>query len=263
MATSTPVLLWRLLTTVRNWPVYLLNRFGRCEAWPEVRLTFWNGLTMIGRPKSVDRCICNEEWLDRCYEPHQAGIPFDWASAGTIIDIGGHIGGFTLYAAAHAPRALVIAYEPEPSNAQMLRRNVEVNGLQSRITVEQKAVGGQAGTLNLHRSFTASGSGGHSVYDYSGKGEPVPVDMVTLEQVFAAHRIDRCDFLKIDCEGTEYEMLYGLPRALFDRIGFIALEYHHFSKDPRHTPQQLQKHLESVGFTVMEPSKSLFFAYRA
>lgn len=262
MANSAPVLLWRLLTTVRNWPVYLLNRMGRMEGRQRVRIHFWNGMTMTGRPKSVDRCICNEEWLDRCYEPNDAGIRFNWNASRVIIDIGGHIGGFTLYAAAKAPDARIIAFEPEPTNAAILRENITNNHLESRVTVVENAVAAQAGTLTLHRTFSATGSGGHSLYDYAGEGDDVAVTVTTLPDIFTAHGIERIDFLKIDCEGAEYDMLYQLPDDFFARIGFIALEYHHFSADPRHNGPALTEYLRTKGFTVMSPAKSLLFAYR-
>jgi FkbM family methyltransferase len=263
MAAPTPVLLWRLLTTVRNWPVYFRNRFGMMEGSPEVRFRFWNGMTMTGRPKSLDRCIINEEWLDRCYEPNQAGIPFDWSACRTIIDIGAHIGGFTLYAAAHAPNARIIAFEPEPSNARVLRQNIADNHLDARIVAEQKAVAGTRGMLTLHRTFASTSSGGHSLIDYAHEGDDIPVDAITLADMFREHDIQHCDFLKIDCEGAEYDILYGLSDELYRTINFIALEYHHFSPNPKHTGPPLRAHLETKGFTVMTPSKSLYFAYRA
>ncbi len=253
------VLLWRLLTTVRNWPVYFLNRFGYMNNKSEVHFHLWNGMTIVGRPFSIDRAIINEEWLDRCYEPNQSGIHFDWKACTTILDIGSHIGTFTLYAAAKAPNAHITAFEPEPTNAAMLRRNIEINNLGNRVKAVEAAVSGTNGTITLNMT-KASGSGGHSIYSYTSDAKTIEVPMVSLSSILKD--IQHCDFLKIDCEGAEYEAFYNLSDEEFKKIGFIAMEYHHFSKDPTHTPVHLKKFLEDKGFKVMEPAKSLFFAHR-
>lgn len=258
----TPVLLWRLITTVRNWPLYLWNRWGMTEGRDDVRFNLWNGFTIIGRPFSVDRAIINEEWLDRCYEPNDAGIPWDWSSCQTILDVGAHIGTFTLYAAAHAPYARITAFEPEPGNAEILRRNIDVNRLNDRVEAVEAAVGGSNGTIEFHLT-TASASGGHSIFKYAADSRSITVPMISLESVFTERGIDRCDMLKLDCEGAEYEALYGLSAERLARIRFIAMEYHHFSNEPSHAPAHLKIFLEKHGFTVMSPAKSLFFAYRA
>lgn len=47
-----------------------------------------------------------------------------------------------------------------------------------------------------------------------------------MKDVFIDNNIQKCDFLKVDCEGTEYEILYSPPRDIFERIESITIEYH-------------------------------------
>ena len=178
------VLFWRLITTVRNWPVYFLNRFGKMEGKEEIRFKLWNGFTIIGRPFSVDRAIINEEWLDRCYEPNDVGITWDWSACKTILDVGAHIGTFTMYAAAHAKNARVIAFEPEPSNAAVLRKNIAVNHVEDRVQAVEAAVSNKNGTATFHLT-TASASGGHSMFQDTEASKTITVPMISLESVFA------------------------------------------------------------------------------
>ncbi len=255
-------LLYRLITSVKNWPVYFLNRFGYMEGRKEVRFKLWNGMTVVGRPFSIDRAVINEEILDRCYEPNDVGIPFDWSSCKTIIDIGSHIGVFSMYAAAKAKHARIWAFEPEHSNAETLRRNIEANHLEGRMQAIESAVGATDGTVTFHVSFEKSASGGHSVYDYTNHGKAVTVPAISFSAWLERENIGPIDFLKVDCEGAEYEIFYGLTHDQMKRIRFIAMEYHHFSKDPRHTPVALRSFLEMHGFMVTEPHKSIFFAWR-
>ncbi|TSC80414.1 MAG: FkbM family methyltransferase [Candidatus Peregrinibacteria bacterium Gr01-1014_25] len=221
MSTPTITLLWRLLTTVRNWPVYFLNRFGWMEKRSEVRFHLWNGMTIIGRPFSVDRAIINEEWLDRCYDPNALGLSWDWRSCRTIVDIGAHIGTFTLFAAAHAPGARIVAVEPEPSNAQLVRRNIGVNRLGGRVELVEAALGAADGSATLHVTFARSGSGGHSLIRYEEASTSVTVPVVCLASLFQRHGIDVCDVLKIDCEGAEYDALYATPPDILRHVGGV------------------------------------------
>ena len=84
--------------------------------------------------------------------------------------------------------------------------------------------------------------------------------MLSLQAVFDQQEIAFCDFLKIDCEGAEYEMLYNLPTAYFTKIGLFAIEYHHVPDKPEYTPEALSAFLEERGFTVHRYKKYHLFA---
>lgn len=240
-----------------NWPVYFFNRFGRIKK--SVRYHLWNGLTITTRPYRIDGSALNEVWFDRSYDPNAFGIPFDWKHARHIVDIGGHIGTFTLFAAAKARDAKIVTLEPEPGNFVVLTANVAENNLLPRITLHNMGLGnGQPITL-----YTFAGDrGGNSVYRNQDGGVPIIIETISLKDIFDRHNIDVCDYLKIDCEGAEYEALYTLPPEYFARIRMIGMEYHHFSQDSTHNGDALQKHLENNGFTVKRHKKSMMLAFR-
>lgn len=247
----------RLVTTVRNWPVYFLNRFGLTKGVVEYRLR--SGMTILSRPYSVDGSALNEVWFDHCYDPNFFGLPFDWKNAKHVVDVGGHIGTFTLFAAAHAPDASIVTLEPEADNFAVLAANIAANHLLNRVTLHNVGLG-DGNSVEL---FTFPGDhGGNSVYRPSEGGIPVRIETISLPTLFEKHGIDRCDYLKLDCEGAEYEALYGLPAEYFPRIRCIGMEYHHFSKDPRHNGGSLQAFLESKGFRCVRHKKSMMFAIR-
>jgi FkbM family methyltransferase len=248
-----------LVSKVRNWPVYLGIRYGFIKQ-EEVCYELRNGTKVLGRSYALDGTVLNDVWLEESYDPNHFGVAFDWQSCRTIIDVGGNIGTFTLFAAWKAPAARIVALEPEPGNAAMWRKNVALNQLEHRTLLIEAGVGAQEGTAQLH--VYDKNSGGHSLFQFTEKSHPIPVKLHTLQHVFEEQHIQTCDFLKLDCEGGEYEALYGLKPDTLQSIRFIAVEYHHFSKDPRHTPEQLRAFLETHGFTVMQPKKSIFFAYR-
>lgn len=252
-------LVWRLIVVVRNWPVYWLNRFGYTKN--NVTYQLRNGLSITSRAFAIDGGALNDVWFDESYEPNHFGIAFDWSACKTIVDIGANIGTFTTYAGYKSPQAAIVAVEPEPNNLVMLKGNVEANHFQNRVTVVPAAIGGQDGTVTLH--ITEKSSGGHSLYHRYGKTSDVDVAMISLRSLLTKHNIGVLDFLKLDCEGGEYDALYSLSPQELARIRFMAVEYHHFSPDPRHTPDQLRAFLTQNGFVIQPGKKSMFFAKNA
>ncbi|MFA5800105.1 MAG: FkbM family methyltransferase [Candidatus Peribacteraceae bacterium] len=249
--------LWKLIRVVRNWPMYLLCRFGLCPGIVRYRLRC--GLSLITRSKTNDRGCLVDVWLDHAYDPNHFSIPFDWASARTIVDIGAHIGAFSLYAAWKAQSARVICLEPDQSNFALLKRNIESNALIGRIAAENIGIGnGEEMTL-----YTFPGDcGGNSLFRSTEGGTPVTIHTLALRELFDRYSISRCDYLKLDCEGAEYEALYSMPKEDLQRVRCIGMEYHHFSLDPAHRPESLIKFLEENGFNVTKHRKSMLIAIR-
>jgi len=172
-----------------------------------------DGAPVRGPSDYYDRQLLNDIFARDRYRVN--GIaPGSW---GTVIDVGANIGLFSIRAAALARR--VLAFEPMPSNFKYLKTNV---GRFRHVEPIEKAVLGRPGTVDLHVS---SNPGAHSVLPMES-GSKVPVEAVTLERIFADHSIDRCELLKMDCEGAEYESLAAMPAELWPRIDRIRLEYH-------------------------------------
>lgn len=251
-------LLAKLMLTVKNWPLYFRVRYGSSTG--NITYKLRNHMTVTSRCRAIEGMALNDVWLEDSYEPSHAGIPFDWSSCRTIVDVGGNIGTFTLYAAHKSPNARIITVEPEPGNLEMLHKNIADNGLTDRVDVVEAGVGPEEKTTTFY--VTHKTSGGHSLYHYTENSHPVEVKIIPLKTIFERHHLTTCDYLKLDCEGGEYDALYGLPDEILTSIPFIAIEYHHFSKDPHHTPVMLRAFLEAKGFTVIDAKKSIFFAFR-
>jgi FkbM family methyltransferase len=150
----------------------------------------------------------------------------------TIYDIGAHIGTFSAIMAALLPQAEVRAFEPAPENFAMLERNLQHLGVAGRVRATLAGVGGRKGFFStdaIHRSPDTRNTGGHSVtglpiVDAPPGGGPVFAEMVTLGELLEAET--RVDVLKIDCEGSEFEILYGLTPAQIARIDVMLGEIH-------------------------------------
>ena len=73
-----------------------------------------------------------------------------------------------------------------------------------------------------------------------------------MTEILNSNQIEACDFLKIDCEGAEYEILQGTPKTFFKRIRRIAMEYHN---NELHNFREIVSLLRDAEYTVRtEPS---------
>lgn len=169
-----------------------------------------------------------------------AGLPADLVA----LDIGGHIGCFSVGLARHVPGATVHAYEASPSTARWLQRNIDVNALDDRITAHQQAVSGERGTLEF-----ADNSGGSSLNGLTapeGSTVTVQVPAVTVDDAIAAAG-GRVDLVKIDTEGAEYGMLAATTPATWATVQRVVLEYHDV---PGHGWPELESLFEAAGLQV-------------
>ena len=143
----------------------------------------------------------------------------------TVIDVGANIGMFALYAAVEWRAGRVYAYEPFGESRALLARNAERNRVAAIVPLPE-AIAGRAGPRDLHMQ------GRHGVHSLFGdSADAVRIECITLADAFARHDIARCDFLKLDCEGAEYEILLTAPADVLARIDRIAAEYHDWMTD--------------------------------
>ncbi len=193
----------------------------------------------------MDVWILKESCLDRDYERGAVAVRDGW----TVFDVGAGFGDFAVRVARECPAARVFAFEPLPESFARLQEHVRANGVEN-VRAFAQAVAGREGELTL---YTVTGlSGQHRTAGDAARGrqETVRVPATTLARAMDDHGLARCDFLKIDCEGAEYEILFEAGEETLARIGHIALEYH--DAVTAHTHDELARFLESRGFAVRE-----------
>jgi FkbM family methyltransferase len=126
--------------------------------------------------------------------------------ASTVVDIGAHVGYYTLLSA-HAVgwRGRVVAVEPEPGNAALLRENIRRNRLRN-VTVIEAAAWRETTRLHLRRDPVNSGDN-RIVRDGSG----YDVGAVALDERLARLRVSA---VKIDAQGTDHIALEGMRQTI-------------------------------------------------
>jgi FkbM family methyltransferase len=144
----------------------------------------------------------------------------------TVYDVGANVGLMSLVLGSRplAPAVRVHSFEPEPANFRQLGRNIELNGLADRVVPHRLALGAVDGEGELFVRG-GPGEGRHSLASSTGSTGSIRVPLVTLAS-FARSVGDPPDFLKIDVEGAEGQVLAGMtplldqgrPRELFIEI---------------------------------------------
>jgi FkbM family methyltransferase len=141
---------------------------------------------------------------------------------GTVVyDVGANVGIYSLLASSRTgPSGKVYAFEPLERNVQYLRRHMSLNRAQNCVIL-QTAVSNLEGT----RQFSGD-SEGFSMGRLSPKGE-ILVPSTTIDNcIYGEKKLPPPNFLKIDVEGAEMELLLGGSRALAEFHPKIFLEMH-------------------------------------
>ena len=85
-----------------------------------------------------------------------------------------------------------------------------------------KAVAGQSGEISLSFDPSDSFTTTATIFgECTNIDKTIQVPCVTLSEIFEEHHLKRCDLLKMDCEGSEYSILYNCPPDYLERIAFI------------------------------------------
>jgi FkbM family methyltransferase len=247
-------LLWE---TLRAWGIRRWASFW-CSTSPDLTLSM-EGLSFRVRTSSIkskmtDTFAIMETIHHKLYNRRFFDDEFRIDPGDTVVDIGGYIGSFALPAARQATKGRVLSFEPSPENFAQLELNLRLNDL-NNVSVFNVGLASGDRTITLFLDHMNPAS--NSIYLRSDQGKDencVQREAISLATLFSRHGIDFCDFLKVDCEGAEYEILMSAERRLLDRIGKIACELHEPAyygvSDPAHTPEKLVAFLESNGFTV-------------
>lgn len=189
-----------------------------------------------------DLAIANELFLDHQY---QQCDPVIKVAKSAILDIGGHLGFFSLMASTLNPTVPIYSFEPHEGNFKLLKENLKNNRVRN-VKAKQLAVSDQIAELELQISQEDLNHSMERALEPTGQTQKVQT--ITLEKIFEKNRIDHCELLKLDCEGSEFKIIYGSPKSLFKKIDHIFLEYHDWTPGENH--QKLKSYLLNLGYQV-------------
>jgi FkbM family methyltransferase len=132
-------------------------------------------------------------------------------------DIGSNIGIYSIYAALKHKNIEIISFEPSTSNLRVLSRNISINKLQNKIKIFQIPLGNKKNKfLKMKESAFVEGSALHVFgenYNYKGEkflsNNNYKIYGTTINYLLSQKILDIPDYIKIDVDGIEHEILKG------------------------------------------------------
>jgi FkbM family methyltransferase len=247
---------YNLLKTFKNWWLYLAYKYGFTDSELLVFVTR-NGVTVEVPVRLVQ--TFKEIFMDECY---LAGLERAVPDEATVIDIGANAGYFSMFAAAKFPHSRIFSYEPVPVNYAQLQRHRELNSTK-HIKCFPQAVAGKTGEISLAFDSSDSFTTSATMFKPAHAGEEsLKVPCVSLQAVLEENGINKCDLLKMDCEGAEYDILYNCPAAYLQRIDQIAMEVHR-GEEKNQNIDALENFFRQQGFYTRRRPVGMLWAWRS
>ncbi len=190
---------------------FYLNKIFAAPRFKPLKKRFLNHTLHIHDIASYDLCINeifeSEVYKFICRNPKPL-----------IIDCGANMGLSVIYFKTHYPDAQIIAFEADPHIFSFLKKNMSSFNFRDVILIN-KAVWNSSGYV----TFNAEGGAG-------GRIEESIEENISFKKIEATRLRDylesgSVDFLKIDIEGAEYEVLDDC-KDLITKIDYIFIEYH-------------------------------------
>lgn len=162
-----------------------------------------------------------------------------------VLDIGGNLGLFSLYASKYAKQ--VYCVEPTPDHFEMINQMLVFNEI-TNVKPIQKAVYIENTTLPFYQNPNKTMNSLHQAVAHKDY-PPIQVEAVSLDKLFEDEGIEHVDLMKLDIEGTEIEVLSSLGfHKIADKIDVIVTERHAWAG---RNPNQLDEALKNNGFKVL------------
>jgi FkbM family methyltransferase len=153
---------------------------------------------------------------------------------GTVVDAGANVGFFTLLALQNGA-SKVYSIEPDVSAFFCLQKNFRRN---PSVVLIQKALSAVKGTTEF---YYAESNVANSMIKPTTVYMSDVVNTIDLQTIFDIESY--INLIKLDIEGSEFEVIQTLPRELYDRVNQFFIEFHG-------SPTPIERHLKDIGYLV-------------
>lgn len=230
---------WR--QTRQFWPV-LAHYLEVGDPDYPFHITLSNGFTLrTANPSEVK--VFWQVFIRQCYR-----IP---PGCKIIVDAGANVGIFSLWAASQLPQAEILALEPFPETFAALSDHVRLNHIENRVHPVQLGLAAESGNRYMNADGDSPNRGVDLANEKNQTGGKVSVPCTSLADLLQQRNLKSVDFLKMDIEGCEWEVLLSTPEAVLRSIRHIQLEYHEVHAKFGYTPERLFEHLAVAGHRLI------------
>ena len=194
-----------------------------------------------------------EEWRANSCEKEPGTVKWleDNVRADDVVyDLGANVGPYSFIAAhlLEGSKGLVYAIEPSATNFAALFVNTAMNVKTHLVWPLQIALANTDRLLHLHHSDVMTGAASHTLQnDPTEQSHPVPT--WKLDTVRSFYKLRRPNLIKLDVDGTEYDVLQGATRTLWDsELRSVLVEVN----EEIETWTRIEALMKSCGFKVAE-----------
>ncbi len=172
-------------------------------------------------------------------------------SGDVVLDIGAHIGYYTLqFANLVGPTGKVYAFEPEPKNFELLKKNVQINK-HDNVVLIQKIVSDKDGIVEFF--ISKFDSIGNKLFKSNEAGSSIKIESTTLDEYFKDLK-KKIDFIKMDIQGGEGKAILGMKNLLKENKNLKIIQewWPDALKQNNTNPEDHLKFLQHIGYKIYE-----------
>ena len=177
-------------------------------------------------------------------------------SGDVVLDIGAHIGYYTLqFANLVGPTGKVYAFEPEPKNFELLKKNVQINK-HDNVVLIQKIVSDKDGIVEFF--ISKFDSIGNKLFKSNEAGSSIKIESTTLDEYFKDLK-KKIDFIKMDIQGGEGKAILGMKNLLKENKNLKIIQewWPDALKQNHANPEDHLKFLRHIGYKFYEIDSSI------
>ncbi len=237
----------RLVANITNWHEYLLHKNKRHAR--SLRFTTRPILQRFSVPATLYQ-VFKEIFMEDFYEIKQ--LVSKLPEKPVIIDVGANAGFFGILLFSKIKEATVFAYEPMPSNIFLFQETIKANPAMQAIQLHQKAVTGLPITsIELFTADTDSNTVVSSVFSgFNGlNNKKINVPAQSLTSIMEEKNLRQVDLLKLDCEGSEYDIIYNTHPSVLQKINMMVIEVHQLNSE-KNNVKALDEYLQLNKYTT-------------
>lgn len=201
---------------------FIIQKFGNCgfeKIYPIKVIYYFLRKKLIadytivhGRKMYLDANDSLDLSINHTYEETETAlVKKEVKKNDVVLDIGANIGYYTLiFADLVGENGKVYAFEPDPTNFEILLKNIEINGFKNVIPVN-KAVTNKPGKISFY--INKRNTGDNRIRDFEGSSKKIEVEAITLDDYFSDY-MGSVNFIKMDIQGAEGLALEGMKKLI-------------------------------------------------
>lgn len=150
--------------------------------------------------------------INKVHEPFETKLVKTMLKKGdTVLDAGANIGYYTLiFADLVGPKGRVYAFEPDPENFAILKKNIAINNYKN-VELINAAVADKTGAINFFHDSRSTAA--HRVFKEDKNEKAIRVKVVTLDNYFSRKSL-KIDLIKFDIQGAEVNAINGMKKLI-------------------------------------------------